>query len=290
MKRTIVAIALGTLFSFSCGGGGSSPTTPTPATAPQTAAAVTRIIGVTGNLVFGEILTGATATSTITITNTGNVALTISGMSAPSAASGIYRTSWANGTITPGGSQVVTITFAPAAAITYNGTLIVNGDQTSGSNTLPITGAGSPASKVSLIGVIASSTGQRITGATLRILDGPNAGRSTTSTNGDYRFDNLSVGNANLSARGSGLVELILGLFINGANSLNFTLSIAPTPTPTPTPSPSPSPSGGYRVGARCKDGSRSDATGSGACSYHGGVQCWIYNDGSCRSKLAIAQ
>lgn len=30
------------------------------------------------------------------------------------------------------------------------------------------------------------------------------------------------------------------------------------------------------RSGAICKDGTRSTATGSGACSSHGGVQTWI--------------
>jgi hypothetical protein len=37
-----------------------------------------------------------------------------------------------------------------------------------------------------------------------------------------------------------------------------------------------------YRVGATCNDGSSSSATGSGACSHHGGVQCWRYSDGTC--------
>lgn len=31
------------------------------------------------------------------------------------------------------------------------------------------------------------------------------------------------------------------------------------------------------RVGATCKDGSHSDATGQGACSHHGGVRTWLY-------------
>ena len=31
------------------------------------------------------------------------------------------------------------------------------------------------------------------------------------------------------------------------------------------------------RVGAICKDGTRSSATGVGACSWHGGVRTWIY-------------
>jgi hypothetical protein len=30
------------------------------------------------------------------------------------------------------------------------------------------------------------------------------------------------------------------------------------------------------RVGAKCKDGTNSTATGSGACSSHGGVSYWI--------------
>ena len=37
-----------------------------------------------------------------------------------------------------------------------------------------------------------------------------------------------------------------------------------------------------YRIGATCKDGTTSTATGSGACSHHGGVSCWQYSDGTC--------
>ena len=31
------------------------------------------------------------------------------------------------------------------------------------------------------------------------------------------------------------------------------------------------------RVGAVCNDGTRSRATGRGACSHHGGVKYWLY-------------
>lgn len=34
-----------------------------------------------------------------------------------------------------------------------------------------------------------------------------------------------------------------------------------------------------FRVGAICNDGWRSSATGSGACSWHGGVNHWLYKD-----------
>ncbi len=32
-----------------------------------------------------------------------------------------------------------------------------------------------------------------------------------------------------------------------------------------------------YRIGAICRDGTRSYATGRGACSHHGGVAYWLY-------------
>lgn len=35
----------------------------------------------------------------------------------------------------------------------------------------------------------------------------------------------------------------------------------------------------GQRIGARCCDGTRSSATGSGACSHHGGVCEWLYSE-----------
>lgn len=33
----------------------------------------------------------------------------------------------------------------------------------------------------------------------------------------------------------------------------------------------------GTRIGAVCNDGTTTDATGSGACSHHGGVKYWLY-------------
>ena len=81
------------------------------------------------------------AASTITITNSGNAALTITGMTAPG---GVYTASSTTGTIEAGGALPVKILFKPTTVQSYNGTLTVNGDQTSGTNILPISGAGMP--------------------------------------------------------------------------------------------------------------------------------------------------
>ncbi|MFD3162836.1 SH3 domain-containing protein [Herpetosiphon sp. NSE202] len=57
------------------------------------------------------------------------------------------------------------------------------------------------------------------------------------------------------------------------------TLLPMPTATPTPKPQPTarPASNSGQRVGAICRDGTRSNATGRGACSHHGGVDHWLY-------------
>lgn len=42
-------------------------------------------------------------------------------------------------------------------------------------------------------------------------------------------------------------------------------------------PAPQPIQQQRYRVGAICRDGWQSHATGRGACSHHGGVSEWLY-------------
>jgi len=54
--------------------------------------------------------------------------------------------SWANGTIAAGASQTVSVRFQPTAAGSYSGTISVNGDHTSGSNTVAISGNATGAS------------------------------------------------------------------------------------------------------------------------------------------------
>jgi uncharacterized protein YgiM (DUF1202 family) len=52
--------------------------------------------------------------------------------------------------------------------------------------------------------------------------------------------------------------------------------TVIPKPTVAPKPLAVPAVTGG-RVGAICRDGTRSNATGRGACSHHGGVDHWLY-------------
>lgn len=80
-------------------------------------------------------------------------------------------------------------------------------------------------SRVSLGGTVTAQDGARLSGATVRIADGLNAGQATTTNNnGEYRFDDLAVGNGSVSAVADGYDSMIRSSYIDGAIPLNFTL------------------------------------------------------------------
>ena len=99
----------------------------------------TWIIGVSGNLAFGNVMTGQTTTAALTITNSGNMALSVSGVSCPTGFSGPW-----SGSIASGCSTNVTVTFAPMRWQSYGGTVTVISDATSGTNALTASGKGIP--------------------------------------------------------------------------------------------------------------------------------------------------
>jgi hypothetical protein len=135
MKKPAILIILGSLVVVACGGSGgpssNAPTAPTPPTP-------TRIIKLQAILEFGDVAVGSSATRELRILNDGNSVMTVTGMTGP----GGYTASWTSGTIAPGTSQVSVIRFSPTAAQSYDGTLTVQADQTSGTNTTPISGRG----------------------------------------------------------------------------------------------------------------------------------------------------
>ena len=91
MRSIQLFIGMAALVINSACGDDKSPTTPTPVST----------VSLTGNLAFGSVTVGETMTSTLTITNTGQAALTVSGVSYPTGYSGTFAT----GTIAAGNSQ-----------------------------------------------------------------------------------------------------------------------------------------------------------------------------------------
>ena len=131
-----LCLALLPLAAACNGDDGSSPTGPS-----NTPPAATRIINVSGNLAFGDVLVGGQRDLSYTITNSGNATLTVTGTTVTGGLDAHTIASWTNGQIAAGASQTVTVRFQPTATGSYSGTISVNGDQTSGSNTLAISGA-----------------------------------------------------------------------------------------------------------------------------------------------------
>jgi len=241
VKRVLSTFVLG-VFVSACGGSSSSPAAATPAPV-----ASTRVIGLTGNFAFGNIVVGQQVSSTLTITNSGNAALTITGMTAP--AGGVYTASSTTGTIAAGGSLPVTILFKPTAAQSYSGTLTVNGDQTSGANTLAISGTGISATPTpppsaavvtsTLTGTLTEAGGGALSGALVDVTAGADNGKSTTTdASGRYTLAGLKLGTLTVRAWKQGYDNNYQALaLITATATQNFTMSrSASTPAPTPTP------------------------------------------------------
>src|SRR5437868_6324733 len=131
MRRLLAVLVL--LSAVSCGGSNSSnnnslPTVPTPQP--------TRVINVTGDLNFGQVTVGDAQTRFITIANSGTGTLSVTGITGP--CGGFFTVSWTGGTISAGSSQTVSMRFAPTAVQNCTGVVTVNGDQTTGTNTIAV--------------------------------------------------------------------------------------------------------------------------------------------------------
>jgi hypothetical protein len=129
MKRGLLALLC---LTVACGGS-KSPTSPSPGQPT-----VTRIIRLEANLSFGAIEIGKSFDAILRIYSEGTAPLTVSGINGPAG----YTASWTSGTIPPGTSQAVTIRFSPTAEQTYNGTVTVQSDKTSGTETTSVSGRG----------------------------------------------------------------------------------------------------------------------------------------------------
>ena len=97
----------------------------------------TRLISLSGDLAFGNGTVNVPNQRNFTIANTGNMDLTVSGISYPAGFSGNWT-----GTIAPGASQSVTVTFTPTAVQSYGGNLSVASNATGGSGLCALSGIG----------------------------------------------------------------------------------------------------------------------------------------------------
>jgi uncharacterized protein YkwD len=211
------------------------PTAPTPTSTP------TRVLSLSGSLAFGAVEVGKTSDLTLTIGNNGTGTLSVIGITGP----GGYTLSWTSGTIAPGESQQVTVRFAPTAARSYDGTLAVNGDHTSGTNTASLSGTGIAPVLATITGTATEQGAGVLGGANIEIRDGPDAKKTTvTDAMGTFTLSGLQPGSVTVRAWKSGYedTDQLITLVAGGVLTLNFSVPKIATPTPTP-PTPTPTPS-----------------------------------------------
>lgn len=213
--RRVCATVLAVL-AVACGGSSDSPTTPTPTT--------TRIINVSGNLAFGDVNVGSSRDVTMTISNSGTAALTVSGLTVSGGLAPLLTASFTSGTIAAGATQSVSLRFAPTAAGSLSGTLTVNADQTSGTNSIAISGNG-----------VSSATGNFTGGHTITQCNGTGSAQDLIcgATRGVFKIGSNLVFGANLTQNGnsvSGTANLggttgpVSGTITNGVITLTGTL------------------------------------------------------------------
>ena len=112
---------------------------------PVTGLVTARIISLSGNLAFGGVAIGSSARGALTISNSGNLPLTVTNISYPA---GYGGSNSLGAPIAANGSMNVTVTFSPEAATTYDGVVTVSSDETSGIGAIPISGYGANGSLV----------------------------------------------------------------------------------------------------------------------------------------------
>jgi hypothetical protein len=93
------------------------------------------------NLSFGNIVVGSSSTAIITLTNSGNVPTTISGVSI-SAQSFSISSALAGSIVAPGQAVTLGVVFTPASATAFSGTITIASNATNSPISIPVSGTG----------------------------------------------------------------------------------------------------------------------------------------------------
>jgi hypothetical protein len=103
----------------------------------------TRLISLSGDISFGSIPVGTTATRELVITNTGTGPVSVTGLATEGGTGTLgFTQNFTAGAIAPGGTKTVGLAFTPAVGQSYGFFLTVQGNQTSTSNTIMVEGTG----------------------------------------------------------------------------------------------------------------------------------------------------
>lgn len=102
------------------------------------------------------------------------------------------------------------------------------GNDGSSTPTGPTSSPAPTSSTFTLTGLVVDENGQTVAGATVTVLDGPSANRSTTTdTAGRYSFTGLSAGGFTVRVRRDGHDDALRGVTLTSSTTADFTLTRA---------------------------------------------------------------
>jgi hypothetical protein len=232
-----------------------------------------------GALEFGNVQVGQKVSSALEISNTGNSMLTVSGFSSTGGTADVFTADFVRGAIAAGATQRVTIVFAPVEARSYSGTLRVDADHTSGTNTINLSGTGMavPKPTFAATGFVRDASGAGMSGVRVETTSGPTVGRSTTTqSSGYFALPSLEQGTYTFQASKTGYTTSTVRVDVNQNTTFEISLSTSGTSGRVQRPT------------ARCKDGTYSYSQNRrGTCSGHGGVDVWLCENPPCYSIAA---
>jgi hypothetical protein len=167
---------------------------------------------------FGSVTTGVTNTQTLKISNPGTASLTLS--QAVLTGSGFSMSGFSTPlTIAPGGSYSCTISFAPASAGTFSGSLALSNNSPTSSLSVPLSGTGVTAT------LALSASPASLSFGSLTI--GTSATQSVTLTNTGN--SSVSLSSDSVSGSGFGVSGLTLPLTLSPGQATSFAVAFAPT-------------------------------------------------------------
>jgi hypothetical protein len=178
--------------------------------------------------------------------------------------------------------DIATVAAGGVLTVLHSGQIEVRAtyQNTTGSMSLTVSAPQPPSTLIILSGLVTETPpgGQPIAGVTIRITDGPGAGRSTmTDSQGRYGFTEFPAGQIGIEAVKAGYVTWRMN------TSLDHDREIQIVMFPTP-----PTDSSGATATARCNDGTWSWAqTSASACTSNGGIAYPVCPGPLCASQTA---
>lgn len=157
LHRRVVALVLCAACAVvACDGSSTSPTP--PASPTPTGATVPGILALSGNLAFGDVMAGRSASAALTLRNTGTGPIAVRGIRFSGPSGYVFSSDLAATTIAAGEVRMATVRFVPAESVAYEGTLTVDSDETGGSNSVALSGTGRAGTAIAFTGLFANES------------------------------------------------------------------------------------------------------------------------------------